>query len=325
MNKGAHWITKNNEGTICVCSWRFYDVNNVVSEEYGIHFRIDDDILQRENWKNYRKKVPGLIAELEAAERIANEINAKYGVNIKLWARQKPFLETCFNSKGMCEDEKLREIEKHAKAMYETWGTWNEWATNVGREIYMKTTKKRMRREEFIEKSIGWLRDITGACYNDSYFDRVSVKMRPGTIWVVEGDSGDERNVVANRGVWLLKEIENNIIMMSDNLDTINARNIEEYRCIQQRMKKKVAVQMEERGFRETIISPELVERVVRRVEERFNVKIQLMKDRPVLVTSFNIGGLRPYGKLYEIEKHAKALAEAWNGIKEKVQNREIK
>jgi hypothetical protein len=73
-----------------------------------------------------------------------------------------------------------------------------------------------------------------------------------------------------------------------------------------------------------TITSPELVEQVVRHVEEKFNVKMQLMKDRPVLVASFSKNNLRPYGKLYEIEKHAKALVEAWNG-KDIVRTQKIK
>jgi hypothetical protein len=34
--------------------------------------------------RQYEKKASGLIAELEADERIANEMNKKYGTNIKL-------------------------------------------------------------------------------------------------------------------------------------------------------------------------------------------------------------------------------------------------
>jgi len=302
-------------------SWHFYDVEDVVSNEYGLDLQIYDDLLDRSRWEKYKKKAPGLIAELEAAERIANEMNQKYGTNIKLWARQKPFLDTCFNAKGMGEDEKLREIEKHARAMYETWGAWNEWATNVGREIYAKTTKKRLEWNEYVSKVLSLLRDFVGAKF-------VAKKMAE-TLLAAEWDPRDKENISANRGVWLFKETENNIIMISDNLYTIDARSIEEYKLIRRRSgkrKNRIVAQVagDVKSFRETIISPELVEHVIKEIEERFKVEIQLMKNRPVLVTSFSIGSLRPYGKLYEIEKHAKALAEAWSRIKEKVQSLEI-
>ena len=321
MNEGAYWVTEENENIMHICSWYFYNVEDVVSEEYGSGIRIKDDLLQKENWENYRNEAPALIAELEAAERVANEMNQKYGTNIKLWARQKPFLETRFSVKGMSEDERLREIEKHARAMFDTWGTWNEWATNVGREIYMKTTKKVLRWDEYVKKALSRLRDFTGIKF-------VAKKMA-GMLWAAEWDPRERENISANRGVWLFKETENNTIMMSDNLDTIDARSIEEYRLIQRsgKKKKRIATQGAEdvKPLRETIISPELVERVVRQVEEKFAIKLTVRKDRPVLVTSFNTGDLRPYGKLYEIEKHAKALAEAWNGIKDIVRNQKMK
>jgi hypothetical protein len=316
LNEGAYWVTEDNEGAIFVHSWYFYNVDDVASDEYRLNFRIYDDLLQRENWEKYRKEVPGLIAELEAAERIANEMNKKYGTNIKLLARQKPFLETCFNAKGMSEDEKLREIEKHARAMYETWRTWSDWATNVGREIYAKTTKKVLRWDEYVKEVMYNLRDFVGAKF-------VAKKMA-GTMLAAEWDKRERENISANRGVWLFKETENKIVMMSDNLDTIDAKSIEEYRLIKLRSgrkRKRIANQGAEDV--KTIINPELVEQVVRHVEEKFNIKMQLMKDRHVLVASFRKNNLRPYGKLYEIEKHAKALVEAWSRIKEKVQSLE--
>jgi hypothetical protein len=113
---------------------------------------------------------------------------------------------------------------------------------------------------------------------------------------------------------------------MSENLDTIDAKSIEEYRLIKLRSgrkRKRIANQGVKEPHKEAIISPELVERVVRKVEEKFKVKIKLMKDRPILVASFSKNNLRPYGKLYEIERHAKALTEAWSRIKEKVQSLE--
>jgi len=53
-------------------------------------------------------------------------------------------------------------------------------------------------------------------------------------------------------------------------------------------------------------------------------VKTITSPDRPVLVASFSKNNLRPYGKPYEIEKLAKALAEAWNG-KDIVRTQKIK
>jgi hypothetical protein len=41
------------------------------------------------------------------------------------------------------------------------------------------------------------------------------------------------------------------------------------------------------------------------------------MKDRPVLMTEFKTKGLKKNDKLYEIERRAKALAEAWKRMKE--------
>ncbi|MGQ9513787.1 MAG: hypothetical protein ACUVTL_01850 [Thermoproteota archaeon] len=99
LNQYNKWVTENNQGIICITSWYFYEVDEVVSNEYDVKFQIYDDLLKKEKWEKYRKEVPGLIAELEAAERIANEMNQKYGSNIKL-AGQRPFLETCFDSKA---------------------------------------------------------------------------------------------------------------------------------------------------------------------------------------------------------------------------------
>jgi len=294
------------------------NVEDVISEEYGLDLWIKDDLLEKESWEKYRKKAPGLIAELEAAEKVADEMNQKYGTNIKLWARQKPFFETRFSVKGMSEDEKLREIEKHAKAMYETWQLFREWTRNVGREIYTKTTNMRLGWNEYISKVLSLLRDFTGA--------KFVVKKKAGVVLSAELDSRDVKNISANRGVGFFKETRDGIVMISDNLDTNDARSIEEYRLLKSRSgknKNRIAAQKVEdvKPFRGTIITPELVEQVVRQVEVKFAIKITIRKDRPVLVTSFNTGDLRPYGKLYEIERHAKALAETWNGIKDIMRN----
>lgn len=308
MNKGAYWVQEEKDGAIYVCSYRLCDVNNVVSEEYDLDLRIDDDLLERKNWEKYRKRVPGLIADLEAAERIAYEANEKYGTNIKLIAGHKPYLETGFDARGISEAEKLHDIEKHARAIHETWGIWHMWTKNVGREIYRKTTKKRMGREKFIEEVMSRLRDITGVTYFKG-------EKGPGTLWIRVGDTRDKDNIAANRGIWFIKEIRDSIVMMSDNIETINARSMEEYNLLQQTDRSKVAIQ-EVDSYKETLISPELIQRITEQVGEKYKVKIHVRKDKPVIETTFHTSRLRPYGKLYEIEKHAEALAEAWNGIK---------
>lgn len=309
MNKGASWVEEDKDGTIQVYSDKFYDINDVASEDYGIHFR-DVNVLQdRKDWEKYREKVPGLIAELEAADRTANETNEKYGTSIRLWSGLKPRLSTSFDAKGMSEEEKLQGIERHTRAMYETWGLWRKWAKSVGREIYMKTTTNRMGRDEFIEEVRSRLFDIARVNYD-------SGKKEQGTLWIRVGDTGNKDNISANRGVWFISETRDRIVMMSDNIDTINARNMEEYRQIQQRGRKK-ALQAVEGGFREMVISSELIKGVIEQIEEKFKVKMHLRKDRPIIETAFSIGKLKPYGKLYEIEEHAKALAEAWSQIKQ--------
>jgi len=325
LNKGAWWVGEEQDCTIFVCSWRFYNVNDIASDEYRLNERIDDDLLGRNNWEKYRKKVPGLIAELEAVERIANEMNEKYGANIKLLARQKPYCETSFDAKGMSEDEKLHEIEKHARAMYETWGNWREWAGRIGNDIYAKTSRKRLLRTEYIKMALSSLRYITGARYDDSHSGRVRMKQGTGALWAAVGDLSDEKNIAANRGVWFVKETRHIIVMMSDNLETINTRSLEEYVLIRQRGTGKIVARGAVGGYKETIISSELLRRVIEQVCEKFKVKIDMAKDEPVLVTTFNTSELRPYGKLYELEKHAKAMAEAWNRIKDMTLRQRVK
>lgn len=317
-NKGAYWVQEEKDSTIRLYSDRFFDVDDVASEEYNPRFLIEDDLLERKNWEKYRKKVPGLIAELEAAERIANEANEKYGTNIKLWASEKPNLSTSFNAKGMSEDEKLHEIEKHARAIREMWELWREWAKNVGREIYMKTTKKRLSRFEYIEKVMSRLRDITRVAYSEG-------KKEPEMIWVIVGDPRNEKNIVANRGVWFTKETRDSIVMLSDNLNTVKAKSIEEHRLMERWSKGDLSILGPKDELKETIIHPELIEKVTEQVSKEFKVKIRLSRDRPVMETTFRTVKLGPYGKLYEIERHAKALAEAWDRITYIIRSKKVK
>lgn len=143
LSLGARWADEDKDGTIHLYSDNFYEINDAVYFEYGVRLRIDDDLLEKRNWEKYRKKVPGLIAELEGAERIAKEANAKYGTNIKLCAGEKPYFVTSFNAKGMSEEKKLKEIERHTKVMLETWGHWKEWEDKASKG---RATKKRRSR-----------------------------------------------------------------------------------------------------------------------------------------------------------------------------------
>lgn len=65
------------------------------------------------------------------------------------------------------------------------------------------------------------------------------------------------------------------------------------------------------------IISPKLIGRTADQVSQEFKVDIRAMKDKLVMITESETKGLKSYGKLYEIERRAKALAEAWKRIKE--------
>lgn len=137
-NKGAYDIEEDVDGVIRIRSDQFYDIDEVASEEYFLERNIGNSLLDRKNWEKYKKKIPGLIAELEVIEGIANEANAKHGTSIRLYARQKPYLEASFDMKHMSEGEKLHEIERHAKAMYEAWKLWDEWTITDRREAYIE-------------------------------------------------------------------------------------------------------------------------------------------------------------------------------------------
>ncbi|MCP8322227.1 MAG: hypothetical protein H3Z52_15015 [archaeon] len=304
-NKGVCWIQEEKNSIINIYSDKFYDINVVASEEYRLNQLIGDDLLEKENWEKYRKKVPGLIAELEAAERIAYEVNAKYGTNIRLFAGHNPYLKTSFDAKGMYGAEKLHEIEKHTKAMYETWKLWREWSNTVGREIYMKTSRIRLSKNELIDEVVSQLHDITKAKYTNGYAILSFGKKKPGIRWVIGGSPNFEGNRAANRGAWSVEDNEDKIVLKSDNLETINAHSIEEYNLIKQGR------------FGMTIVSPEIIERIADQVGQEFKVVIRVMKDKPVLVAELKTKGLTSYSKLYEIERHAKALAEVWKRLKE--------
>lgn len=168
----------------------------------------------------------------------------------------------------------------------------------------------RLSKTELMDDVILQLHDITKGVY--AYGDK-----KPGILWVVEGSSVSERNLAANRGVWSVKETKDSIVITSDNLDTINARTLAEYNRLQQRKRKKITVEGIQEGPKQIIISPKLIERVAELVGEKYKIRIYMRKDRPVILTAFRTDKLQPYGKLYEIEKHAKALAEAWKKIEQ--------
>jgi len=102
---------------------------------------------------------------------------------------------------------------------------------------------------------------------------------------------------------------------MSDDLETVNAKSLREYKLIKRRGE--AAAQEAKEGFVHTVISPELMRKVVEQVGLEFGVGIRILNDKPVMVAEFKTAWLKSYGKLYEIERHAKALAEAWKRIKD--------
>jgi len=133
-NKGVYDVEEDVDGVIRIRSDQFYDIDEVASDEYFLERHIGNGLLDRKNWE----KLPGLIAELEVVERIANEANVKHGTSIRLYARKKPYLETSFDKMHMSEGERLHGIEKHAKAMYEAWKLWRDWTITDRRETYIE-------------------------------------------------------------------------------------------------------------------------------------------------------------------------------------------
>jgi len=338
LNEGAYWIHEEKDGVIRIYSSNFSDINDVALEDYGIHFR-DVNVLQdRKNWEKYRKKVPRYIAELEATDRIANEMNKKYGTNITLWSSARPYLGTSFDAKGMGDGEKLHEIERYARAMLEAWERWDKWTDTVGTEIYKKTKKSGLKMIKFKNDVKSQLQDIAKCTYIIGY-------ETPGVLWSVVGSNEIERYLDANRGAWYVKETKEGIEIFSDNFETINARNELEYNSIKlmggvtagdyearlssiftyyhevdergRKIARPITSQEAMKYGRKTIISPELLKGVAEQASKEFKVDIRVMKEKTVLVTEFKTKGLRSYEKVYEIERHAKALAEAWKRIKE--------
>jgi hypothetical protein len=326
-NKGACWIQEDKDGVIHVYSDNLYDVGDVAGDKYGVGSLHNDTLLDKRNWEKYREKVPGIIAELEAVERIANEMNSKYGTGIKLFAGHHPYFETSFDAKDMSDEEKLREIEKHARAMLETWKLWREWRGKFGLDIYAETSKMpdaKLTESEYVDKVKSRLSLITNAAYSETRGD-------PGDLFNIIGDLRGGKGLASNRGAWYFKEMMNKIFIASDNLETINARSLAEYNLIERG-------ETDDMGFKVTVVSPDLIKKIAEQVSKEFDVKIEIMeykttffkrgardgrsvikvvKGRSAFGTSFLKGDMKPYRKLYEIERHAKALAEAWRRMKE--------
>jgi len=339
LNKGAKGVEEGEDGTIRVYSDNLLDITDLASD-YDFHFRDADVLLDRKNWEEYRREVPRLIAELEVAEGIANDLNKKYDTKIKLWSGEKPYLETSFDARGMNEGEKLKEIERHARIMLKARERVDEWVETVGAEMYRKMERSRMKMIKFRDDVISRLQDITNSEYGSGY----NTTLLSGILWSVVGWN-DKKNFNTNRGVWYVKETKEGIAIFSDNFETINAQNELEYNSIKL-MGGVTAGDYEariddifssyddvnERGWnisrpitqeeamkygRKTVISPQILEDVAKQISKEFKVNIQVMKDKPVLMTEFQTKGLKQQEKASEIERRAKALAEAWARIKE--------
>jgi len=341
VNGGAKGVEEERDGTIQVYSDDFLDITDWASE-YDFYFRDANVLLDRKNWEKYKREMPRLIAELEAAERIANELNKKYYTNIKIGSRYgKWCFEMGFDAKGMSEDEKLQEIERHARAMLKAWERQHKWVVTVGAEIVKKTERSRMRMVKSREDVISRLQDITKSEYTSGY----KTALQSGILWSVVGWHEDKKDFNTNRGVWYVKEMKEGIAIYSDNFETINARSELEYNSIklmggvtagdlEARLKSAFTYyhEVDERGWnvarpitqqeamqygRKTIVSPQLLESIAEQVSREFEVRVQVMEDKPVLMTEFKTKGLKQNDRLYEIERRAKALAEAWQRMKE--------
>jgi len=340
MNHGAQWVEEEKGNIIQVISDKFLDITDLASDLYDFWFRDTDVLLDRKNWAKYRREVPRLIAELEAAERIANELNKKYDTNITLWSGEKPYLRTSFDAKGMGKDEKLQEIERHARAMLKMWERQHKWVITLGARMYRKAERSRMRMVKFREDLISRLQDITKSEYTKGY----KQELISGVLWSIIGCHYDKKDFNTNRGVWYVRETKEDIAIFSDNFETINARNELEYNSI--KLMSGVTAgdyearlnglfqyydDIDERGWniarpitkqdamkygKKTIISPKLLEDIAKQVSREFKVDVRVMKDKPVLLTEFKTKGLQENEKINEIERRAKALAEAWNRIK---------
>ena len=161
MSHGAQWVGEVKDNIITIYSDKFLDITDLASDLYDFDFRDTDVLLDRKNWAKYRREVPRLIAELEAAEGIANELNKKYCTKIKLWSGEKPYFETGFDAKGLSEGEKLHEIERHARAMIKAWECQQKWVVTVGAKVYRKTERSRMGLINFRDDVISRLQYIT--------------------------------------------------------------------------------------------------------------------------------------------------------------------
>jgi len=133
-------------------------------------------------------------------------------------------------------------------------------------------------------------------------------------MWAVNEASTSDKDIATNRGAWWVEETEDSIVIMSDDLETVNARSLMEYRLIKRRGE--AATREIKEGFVRTVVSPELIREVAQQVSKEFGVVIRISDHKPLISTEFKTTGLKPYGKVYEIERHAKALAEAWRRIR---------
>jgi len=344
VNRGAIGVEEEKDGTIKVYSDDFLDITDWASE-YDFHFRDADVLLDRKNWEKYGREMPRLIAELEAAERIANGLNKKYYTNIKIGSGYGKWgFERSFDAKGMSEGEKLQEIERHARAMLKAWERQHKWVVTVGAEMAKKTDRSRMRMVKFRKEVISILQDITKSEYTRGY----KTTLLSGILWSVVGSYYTKKYFNSNRGVWYVKETKEGIAIFSDNFETINARNELEFNSIKLmggvtpgdlearidgifssyddvnergwNIARPITQQEAMKYGRKTIVSPQLLKDVAEQVSKEFEVEVQVMKDKSVLMAEFKTKGLKQHEKVHEIERHAKALAEAWQRIKDTTQ-----
>ena len=97
-------------------------------EAYGIRgfetrCKIVDELADRRNWDKCMKKFKRIVAELTWADDMAKRASQETGIEIvhfipnSKFGGDDSFYYTSFDSKGMSDEEKMKEIERHVDAV----------------------------------------------------------------------------------------------------------------------------------------------------------------------------------------------------------------
>lgn len=112
------------------------------------------------NWPKWRRKIPVTIKMLKECHEVAQDVSEKTSVKIVVRRYDYPrgnddyAFQTSFNAKNMTQDQFLKEIEQHCKAMveaymnYEPWLTGSEYRKMIEDPKHIKRVEKRWERME---------------------------------------------------------------------------------------------------------------------------------------------------------------------------------